>query len=196
MRYIIMADGKMSRWRAESDTPKHLLQVDGETLLSRLVRQLDAGAGDEVIITSHDPRYEVPGARRYEPRNNQLEIGRFTWELIEDDCCFLYGDTYYTDEAVRAIRAMHTDRLHFFGNRRSIVAVLVGQAELLRSHIRRVTELYLTGEIDDCRGWQVYQSYTGLPFGVRTVGPAYTLLTDGTQGFNTVAEYQAFCAGK
>lgn len=196
MRYIIMADGKMSRWRAECDTPKHLLQIGGETLLSRLVRQLDAGEGDEVIITSHDPRYEVPGARRYEPQNNRLEIGRFTWELIRDDCCFLYGDTYYTDEAVRAIRAMRTERLHFFGNEKSIVAVLVGDGALLREHIRRVTELYLSGEIDDCRGWQVYQSYTGLPFGQRRVGPAYTLLADGTQGFNTVSEYQAFRAGK
>ena len=42
----------------------------------RLLRQGDPGC--EVIITSHDPRYEVEGATRYEPVNNHLELDRFT----------------------------------------------------------------------------------------------------------------------
>ena len=50
--------------------------MDGETVISRvvrLIREFDKEA--DVIITSHDPRYEIEGARRYEPQNNVLEIG-------------------------------------------------------------------------------------------------------------------------
>lgn len=197
MKYVIMADGKMQRWKAECNMPKHLLRVDGETLLERLVRQLHSGLGeDEVIITSHDRRYEVRGALRYEPKNNYLEIDRFTWELIDRDTCFLYGDTYYTDAAIQAIQNSRTDKLRFFGTREAIVAVIVGNPDALRVHIQRVKELYLDGKIDDCRGWQIYQSYVGLPFGPRIIGPEYTVLTDETQDFNTVAEYEMFRTGK
>ena len=195
MKYVIMADGSMHRWKAECDIPKHLLRVKGETLLQRLVRQLQPYAGaDEIIITSHDRRYEVPGAVRYVPKNNYLEIDRFTWELIEQDTCFLYGDTCYTDAAIQAIRDSRAEKLHFWGTEDAIVAVIVGDTDVMRFHIQRVKDLYIKGIIDDCRGWQVYQSYTGLPFGPQVVGPEYTLLTDETQGFNTPAEYRAFCA--
>ena len=73
MRYIIMADGKGTRWQNYNDIPKHFIEIGGETLLGRTVRLLNEGdEAADVIITSHDPRYEVPGARRYEPLNNVL----------------------------------------------------------------------------------------------------------------------------
>ena len=191
MKYVIMADGHMSRWHA--DTPKHLLRVGGETLLERLVRQLQAYDGAcRVIITSHDSRYEVAGAQRYEPQNNRLEIDRFTWELIENNTCFLYGDTFYTDEAVRTICRAGGRGLHFVGTESSIVAVIARDADLLRRHIRRVRESFLAGEISCCRGWQVYQSYTGQPFGPPRIAGDFTRLCDGTCGFNTWQEYQSF----
>lgn len=195
MKYVIMADGDMKRWRAGCDTPKHLLRVDGETLLSRLVRQLHENDGAaQVIITSHDSRYEVPGATRHEPQSNHLEIDRFTWELIEDDMCFLYGDTFYTDGAVRTICRTRTDALYFVGTERSIVAVIVHDAQLLRTHILRAKEAFLAGTIKDCRGWQVYQSYVGQSFGAPRIGPSYMRLTDETCGFNTWQDYQDFIA--
>ena len=83
-RYIIMADGKMTRWK-NFLVPKHMLPVHGEPILLRtvrLVRRFDPNA--EIIITSHNPSYEVPGTVRYEPQNNHCEIDRFTWELIGD----------------------------------------------------------------------------------------------------------------
>ena len=75
MRYIIMADGKGSRWNHYMGREKHEISIDGETLLQRtvrLIREKDAGA--EVIITSHNPAFEVEGAVRYEPKNNIYEI--------------------------------------------------------------------------------------------------------------------------
>jgi len=186
MKYIIMADGKGTRWQNYNDIPKHFIEIGGETLLARTVRLLNEGdEGCEVIITSHDPRYEVPGARRYEPMNNHLEIDRFTEELIEDDVCFLYGDTYYSQEAMDTILNTETEEMIFFGNQRSIVAIKVKDGALFRSHVDNVRRLFLEGKIEKCIGWQVYQSFTGLPFGEKKIGPSYIVLEDGTEDFNS-----------
>ncbi len=185
MKYVIMADGKGTRWNNYGNIPKHFIQVEGETLLERTVRLLlEKDPGCTVIITSHDPRYEVRGAQRYEPKNNVLEIDRFTKELIDEDVCFLYGDTYYSEESMEAIVTLKSEDLLFFGNEKSIVAVKVKDAESFRFHINRVTELFLSKEIKDCKGWQVYQSFTGLPFDVKQIGEKYVYIKDGTKDFN------------
>ena len=53
---------------------------------------------------------------RYEPKSNSCEIDRFTWELIDDDVCFLYGDVYYTEQAIRRIVEMPVKALGFARN--------------------------------------------------------------------------------
>lgn len=191
MNYIIMADGKGTRWNNYGDIPKHFIKVEGETLLARTVRLLhEYDPGCRVTITSHDPRYEVEGAVRYEPKNNVLEIDRFTAELIADDVCFLYGDTYYSHEAMEAVTGTPAEDILFFGNHRSIVAVKVRDGQLFRRHVDRVRELYLAGQIEKCIGWQVYQSFMGLPFGEKTITDKYVLLADETRDFNSPEDYE------
>lgn len=190
MKYIIMADGKGTRWNNYHNIPKHLIEIDGETLLARTVRLLrENDARSDIVITSHDPRYEVPGARRYEPQNNHLEIDRFTEELIADDVCFLYGDTFYSESVIQKIADTPAEKLLFFGNERSIVAIKVADGALFRQHVDRVRALFLAGKIEKCIGWQVYQSFEGLPFGEKTIAADYILIQDGTEDFNSPADY-------
>lgn len=191
MKYIIMADGKGTRWNNYRDIPKHFIEVNGETLLARTVRLLKENDPEcQVIITSHDPRYEVPGAVRYEPKNNVLEIDRFTAELIEDDICFLYGDTYYTESAARTITKNQAEDLLFFGNERSIVAVKVKDSKLFAEHVNRVRELFLQGKIKKCIGWQVYQSFLGLSFEEKKIAEKYIYVEDGTCDFNSPEDFE------
>ncbi|HKM28524.1 MAG TPA: hypothetical protein VJY37_02475 [Anaerovoracaceae bacterium] len=186
MKYIIMADGKGTRWHNHNNIPKHFIEVDGETLLARTVRLLRTLDKDcDVIITSHDPRYEVPGAVRYEPKNNHLEIDRFTSELICDDVCFLYGDTLYSEDTIKTIVETPTEDIIFFGNRRSIVAIKVADGKLFAGHVDRVRQLFLDGKIQKCIGWQVYQSFLGLPFGEKKIADKYILIEDETRDFNS-----------
>lgn len=190
MKYIIMADGKGTRWNNYHNIPKHLIEIGGETLLARTVRLLrENDALADIVITSHDPRYEVPGARRYEPQNNHLEIDRFTEELIADDVCFLYGDTFYSESVIQKIADTPAEKLLFFGNERSIVAIKVADGALFRQHVDRVRALFLAGKIEKCIGWQVYQSFEGLPFGEKTIAADYILIQDGTEDFNSPADY-------
>jgi len=193
MRFVIMADGKGTRWDNYMGIPKHLAEVDGEPILGRTVRLLNemTEGNAEVIVTSHDERYEFKGSRRYEPLDNKLEIDRFTAELIADETCFLYGDTYYTEEALKSILDTDVEDLIFFGNNKSIVAVKIKDSKLFKQHVDNVKALFLAGKIDRCVGWQVYQSFTGQDFSKKAV-PAekFLMLGEKTTDFNTPEEYK------
>jgi len=193
MKYIIMADGKGVRWNNYNGIPKHLVKVNGEILIERTVKQLNNfDKNADVIITSHDNRYEFNGSKRYEPLNNSIEIDRFTFELIEDNICFLYGDTYYTDEAIKTIINSPAEDILFFGNAKSIVAVKVKDSKMFKNHILRVKELFLQNKIKDCKGWQVYQSFQNLEFDIKVIKDKYIMIDDNTEDYNTPDEYNKF----
>lgn len=192
MKYIIMADGKGNRWNNYNDIPKHFIRIGEETLLERTVRLIkEREPTSDVFITSHDPRYEVEGAKRYEPQNNVLEIDRFTEELIEDNICFLYGDTFYSEEAMERITKEAVEDILFFGNERSIVAIKVKDGELFRYHVNHVRQLFLQDKIKSCKGWQVYQSFLNLPYDEKQICEKYVYIKDQTRDFNSPKDLES-----
>jgi choline kinase len=197
MKYVIMADGQGKRWNNHKGTPKHFIKVDGETLIARTVRLLNEYDKEgQVIITSHDKRYEIDGATRYEPLNNVMEIDRFTDELIDKSVCFLYGDTYYCEDSIKTIVETDADDLLFFGNDEKIFAVKVGNPETMHFHIDRVKKLYNEGKIKQCIGWQLYQSFANLPFDEKRIGDKFVKIVDNTCDFNSPDDYDEFEANK
>lgn len=195
MRIVIMADGRGSRWENHLGIPKHFVPIKGEKLIGRtvrLLRNLQTEQYLEIIVTSHDSRYEFDGCTRYEPQNNRYEIDRFTEELIEDDMCFLYGDTYYSEQSIEAIMKTEAEDLLFFGNRRSIVAVKVKDSELFRAHICKVKEHRFSGREEERHaGWQVYRSFTGQAFtGLLKIKDKFVFVDDLTQDIDTPLDYE------
>lgn len=193
MRYVIMADGRESRWNGYQGIHKWQIVIEGENLLersSRLIHHLDPGA--EILITSHDQSLCIPGASRHEPQNNHLEIDRFTRELIEEDTCFLYGDVFYTEKALRTIAATRAERNLFFGNKKKIFAVKIGDAAAFLMHIDFVRERYLKHEISECIGWEVYHSLQNLPLETRVIGGDFVVIDDETRDFNTPLDLETY----
>lgn len=188
-----MADGKGTRWKNHNDIPKHLAEINGEPVIKRTVRLLNSIDKDcEVIITSHDKRYEIEGAKRYEPKNNVLEVDRFTVELVEDDITFLYGDTVYSEESIKLISEYKTDKVEFFGNSKSIVAVKIHDSVAFSEAFQKVRNLYLDGKIEKCIGWQVYSAFLGREiFGdERDKVISTNMMTINDYDFNTPKEYE------
>lgn len=186
MTYIIMADGKERRWKNHQGIHKWQIQIGRQTLLERtcgLLRRLDPNA--PIYITSHDTSLQIEGTVRYEPQHNVLEIDRFTAELIGPNVCFLYGDSFYSETALRRIIAEHTDTVLTFGSQKKIFAVKVADAELFRHHLERVRTLFLNQTIQECIGWEVYHSIQGLPLETREIGAGYILIEDETRDFNS-----------
>lgn len=194
VRYIIMADGKGSRWHNYKSLDKHSIRFDGETMLERTVRLLrERDGGCEIYITSHNPNVRVVGATRHEPIANVLEIDRFTQELICDDCCFLYGDVFYTDAAMDAVVGTEPDgAMLFFGSRESIFAIRVRDGAAFSACVQAVREAFLAGRVEECKGWQVYHQFIGLPLDGRAVGSNFIISNDITRDFNSPEDYESF----
>lgn len=198
MRYIIMADGKGRRWQNYMGLDKHCIPIDGETIMERTVRLLhESDAEAEVIITSHNEALSVKGAERYEPKNNVLEIDRFTSELIADNVCFLYGDVFYAEETIsRIVNDTSEEAALFFGNEKSICAVLVRDGALFASLVGEIRSRFLSGEISECKGWQVYHLYASLPLESRDIGEHFVNVSNLTCDFNAPEDYEQFVREK
>lgn len=193
MKYIVMADGKESRWKNFQGIHKWQIRIGNQTLLERtcgLIRELDPDAA--IYITSHDQNLSIAGTVRHEPMHNVLEIDRFTVELIEPNVCFLYGDSLYSEESLRRIMEEETKGVLFFGSPRKIFAVKVADAQLFRQHLQHVRELFLREEIHECIGWEVYHSLYSLPLESREIGAGYILLDNETRDFNSPEDLIAY----
>lgn len=124
MRAIIMADGSGDRWLSSvrgtefEGLPKQLVEVDGQTLLERTVNLLQYDGVEDIWITSHDPRMEVEDTTRYEPENNVHCLDKLLAckPIWESPTIFLYGDVYYSEEAINAACCFPVkDKFLFFG---------------------------------------------------------------------------------
>jgi hypothetical protein len=118
MRVIILADGPAKRW--DHPIPKHLIELNGEVLLHRTVRQLRERGCADVWITSHDIRYDVAETTRFAPTDNRFQIDQFyachpIWLQCNNlPVVFLYGDVYFSDAAIDTILDSQTsDYLYF-----------------------------------------------------------------------------------
>lgn len=193
MRYVIMANGRGQRWHNYGGVPKHLICVDGETLLARttrLVHELDDTA--EVYISSSNPKYETPGAILHSPEKYIHELDRFCYELITDNVTFLYGDAFYTKEALRTIVSTETKGITFFGNSNAIFGVKAADGELLKAAIDKLFDLIGAGELEDAKGWTLYHLVEGMSMAGKEIRGNFTHIEDITSDFNYPSDWDRF----
>ena len=189
MKYVVMAAGEGKRWGNYKGVPKHLVEINGETLLGRTTRLLKQHNVDYIITTS-DERYKQYGETRPQSYKD-CEIDRF--EEIEDaNICYLYGDVYYTEEALDKIINTQTDEILFFGSNFEIFAVKVVNKELFMIHKQKVKNLYMNNKIDRCIGWEVYRSLNQIPFNEHKITDRYVLILDGTDDIDYPDDYERF----
>jgi SAM-dependent methyltransferase len=105
MRAILTAAGSGKRWSNYLQRRKHLIQIDGETLLDRTVRLLrERGITD--IWLSHHPEYQykLPGVQMFEaPLEASNAVARLSTRPIwhpSERTLILLGDVYFTEQAL------------------------------------------------------------------------------------------------
>lgn len=189
MEYIIMCAGKGTRWNNYKGVPKHLIEINGETLIGRTTRILKENNID-YIITTEDERYREYGKIRPQTFKD-CEVDRFE-ETNDEEVCYLYGDVYYTEEALKTIINTSTDEILFFGSKYEIFGVKVVDKDLFFKHQKRVKELYLKGEINRCIGWEVYRSLNDIPFNIHEIKDRFYLIEDGTDDIDYPDDYENF----
>lgn len=194
MRYIIMCSGKGTRWNNYLGVPKHLIEINGETLLARTTRLLKDNGVYNYIITSSDVRYKQYGMTM--PQScNDCEIDRFE-ETDDEEICYLYGDVYYTEEAIKNIINTPTDEILFFGSNWEIFAIKIVNKKLFMEHKYKVKKLYLNKLIDRCIGWEIYRSLNNIPFDEHRITDRYFKILDGTDDIDYPEDYEKFVKEK
>lgn len=116
-RVIILAAGDGTRWSNFRDNPKHLTEIEGERLIDRTVRQY-LNYTDDVTVVGSDERYLIPRAQLFVPDRPMEFVYPITkprpWKEMdkfgssmhlwgEGRTVLVYGDVYFTDDAVKTV---------------------------------------------------------------------------------------------
>ena len=106
-RVLILAAGDGTRWQNYRGTPKHRLIIENEVLIERTARQFLKYTND-VVIVGNKNAHQVEGCSMYVPGQgrNLKDMAKFMssqtiWS--DDRTVLVFGDVYFTDEAVETI---------------------------------------------------------------------------------------------
>ena len=106
-RVLILAAGEATRWQNHRGTPKHRLIIEDEVLIERTAKQFLKYTNDVVTVVQKNA-HRVEGCSMYVPGQgrNLKDMAKFMssqtiWS--DDRTVLVFGDVYFTDEAVETI---------------------------------------------------------------------------------------------
>lgn len=208
-RAIIIAAGDGTRWGKYLGIDKHFIEIDGEKLIHRTVRQLRDNGIEDIWVVGKDKRYEIPGAKFFLPELNEHNDGvdkflnsKELW--IDGRTIVLYGDVYFSEYAMgKIVNHNHRDWQLFaraFGSR--ITGCKWGECfaqsfytEHIPEHKRnleKAVKLWHQGKIRRPSGWQHYRFMIGLPpnrVDEPFVGDRFVNIDDFTDDFDSPDDY-------
>lgn len=209
MKYIILSDSDNVEPFVE---PRQLAIIKGEPLIKRTIRLLKENGVKDIIITSHDPRFDNLGATRYEPKYNDYNakehkgywLNAFPRELLTEPVTFLLGDVYYSENAIKTIVNSNTNSTLFFCSDKTKglsekyikqhdepFAYKVVDTELFKNHINLVKRLF--DEKITCRHpivWELYRSINGIWINEHTLNINYVAINDETCDIDRVEDIE------
>lgn len=181
MKYIILADSDNIE---PFITPRQLTEINGEKLVERTVRLLKENNVKDILITSHDKRFDKLGAERYEPLHNDYKpkekkgywLSGFPIELLNEPITFLFGDVYYSENAIKTIVEIETNSAIFFCTSKKDgysekyikhhdepLGYKVIDFEMFKEHIKKVKEMKDKGLTKrEPVVWELYRHINGL----------------------------------
>lgn len=103
MKYYILANGEGTRWHNYKGVPKQLIEIDGETILHRMIRLLrEEGVAKKNIIICG--KFEDDDATTVlTTSKTKREVFEEIANLAKSPFTILYGDCYYTKECIHEV---------------------------------------------------------------------------------------------
>ena len=173
-KYIILAKSNDKTF----DIPRQLVEVNGEPLIARTIRLLKENGVKDIIITANDERFNNLGVEVYNDKENKYDyinktgywLDAFPFELINEPVCFIWGDVYFSEKAIREIVELESKEDLFFCTYENKtdkyikeydepLAYKVMNCERFKEHINKVKKMKDEGKC--CREpiiWEVYRS--------------------------------------
>lgn len=178
-RAVIIAAGEQSRWDNYLDTPKHLVTLNGEVLIERTIRLLRENDISDILVASID--YVTSATDIYPTLDyeNNADADKFLsskdWWADDDRTLIVYGDVYFTDQAMQTIvHYSSTDwRLFCRPTPNEITGTPFGECfaislypdhhEETLTQLHRIAKPHRTGVISRCGGWELATAMMGKP---------------------------------
>lgn len=121
MLYIIMCGGNYPKF----DIPKQLLKVNGEVLVERTIRLLKENGVDNIAICTNGDKFDYLGLPILMQHNKYVagssDEGKKSeccwlnaYYPVDEPCCYLHGDVYFSEEAIKTIVETKVDDAMFF----------------------------------------------------------------------------------
>lgn len=117
MKYIIMCG-----CQSDEVTPRHLIKINGEELAARTIRLLrDEGIREIYISTNHEAffKFDVPIIKHFNGIYDHP--GKYSYWVdgffpMDEPVCYIFGDVYFSEEAIHTIVNKETDDIEFFAS--------------------------------------------------------------------------------
>lgn len=207
---IILAGGAGSRWNNYLEIPKHLVTINDEILLHRTVRQIKDHCSKIYIVAPDSDHYKIKGTELYVPTTNIENKFLSSKELWSKTgrTVVLFGDVFYTDQAINTIYSYPCKRWKVFGRygisrfTKKRYGELFAQSfwpEHLPKHeaaLLYIKDLKEKGIIKRAIGWEHYRAMSGAT-GAKVsrhvlYEPTFVEINDWTDDFDTPEEYERF----
>lgn len=205
MRYIILADSKSGK---TFEKPRQLTEINGESVIKRTIRLLKENGIKDITITSHDKRFNNLGAERYEPLYNDWDtiektgywLSAFPIELLNEPITFLFGDVYYSENAIKTIVNTQAKDILFFCTYQNIskkyikhhdepLAFKVIDYNLFKEHIEKVKAFKDSGKAPrEPITWELYRSINNQPLTIHKMTTNYIAINDESCDIDTVRD--------
>lgn len=201
MKYVILADSSVG-----FNIPRQLTIINGEVLIKRTIRLLKENGIKDIIITSHDKRFNDLGVERYEPLYNDWDaekktgywLSAFPTELLNEPICFLFGDVYYSENAIKEIINHETNSTLFFCAYQNKCANYIKHHDeplgykvydykLFKKHIVKVKKAKDEGKC--CREpivWELYRSINNQDINIHVMTNNYVVINDESCDIDTL----------
>lgn len=206
MKIIIMCGGEYEKFK----TPKHLSVVKGERLVDRTIRLLKENGETDINISSNNPLFDSCGVPRLEHKNtyeqkNGTQYGYWldAYYPVEEPVLYLYGDVYYTNEAIKTILNYKGEEIVLFGtsaaknkynqNWGEPFAFKVQNYKRFFNGIAAVKKLQDEGKTKRMPvTWELYRYLNGLDVNIQKVlDKTYICIDDGTMDVDIPEDIEA-----
>lgn len=209
-KYVIMCGGTYNQF----ETPKQLSLIKGERLVDRTIRLLRENSINEkdIIITSNNPVFDSCGVLRlendknvwtYQTNDNDYWLDAFYPNFNETDkIVFIWGDVYFTDNAIKTIVEYKTDRNILFGTSAALnkyhqnwgepFAYIVNDYKRFMEGVEAVKKLYDEGKVNrQPIVWELYRYLHGLDINIQRITEDYVCIDDGTMDIDIPEDIKA-----
>ena len=194
MKYIIMCGGTYTRF----EKPKQLTEINGESLVARTIRLLRENGVEDIAISSNNEVFEqfgVPVLHHDNPyvfRSGDKEVEGYWMDCFyptDEPVCYVFGDVYFSPEAIRKIVSTPTDSVMLFGSKqpfasdypkhyREPFAYKVQDQKRFRAAIQRTKELHKQHAFSRHPiAWELWKVIRGTP------------LSKGPKGYKVINDY-------